>query len=815
MAKVNHNHHQQHHEQQYKQSQESLQQSIDIDELAREKVQEVEILLDSTDSLNPELVNSWLSVLKQIITAADLHRTNDKNDCNDNTKTRTEDESIYADYADDNEQFNAIDLTEQFATNSVKWTIRVRAFKVFHRLVKTLCNINHRKSYILKHLPDLVRLSFIAATSPYDDLKIQGFEMFKFVIIKFASVEEREFPGHSILDQYRTQVLSALKPAFNLDAPPYITAIASQVSSLWICKGLEGDPSSLKRFYQLMMATIDKLENQSVNQNSKLYTESELEQERLNILGSWAQLYIKSREHEVNIKFNDSDQPSSPVITKLDTKLLHELIQPQISSLIDKWWEALKDYALLIMPARRMPGISHDSEHVYTREVALGLFASVWPSLVLASTIWLCHDEIAKSESRLNLHGGKSINNTSNKCDNESDQAYEKYLKFICGILIKELIICLSENEIPKETLPESTIFVIRSLFILVNNNEMKSAFVKDLTIAQEFYTAIYKILIKCTRNRSYHSTALKNLLELIFNLVLGEVQSKPGIKKQTADFLFSSVHKNLTMVSKAVEDGDMRSIDILKLNLEVRLANLKAIYKLERTERTPDEIAIDDAMINSFKSMICFEGEPSINLICLDHLREVLATVSKDLISNIVISTYKPKLDHVKKLFSKVLDEKVGTNNKTNTPTILLEAYLKSARYFICQTGKEDRGRYLEDLLETLLHEVLDLQRERDSPNKVIVAKRKELYDLCDRHLRDLNSVYEFEIVHSLKYNPGLKKTYDKVMTLKDDLRVGDSAKRSTQHQKTKISSAGNQIRQPAKIVLKADFSNFYAKKP
>lgn len=644
-------------EQQYKQPQDSLQPATDVDKLAREKVQEVEELLNSTDNPKLESVNSWLSILKKIITAADLHRTNDKNDCDANAKTKTEGESIFADYVDDNEQFNATDMTEQFATNSVKWTIRVKAFKVVRRIMQTYCITNYRvaspKSSILKHLPDLVRLSFIAATSPYDDLKIQGFEMFKFLITQFASIEEREFPGHSILDQYRIQILSALRPAFNLDAPPYITAIASQVSSLWICKGLETEPSSLKRFCQLMMAAVDKLENQSVNQNSKLYTEGELEQERLNILGSWAQLYIKSREHQTNITFNEMSRTSSSITSKLDTKLLFQLIQPHISFFVNKWWEALKDYALLIMPAQRMPCISHDSENVYTREVALGLFGPVWPSLILASTVWLCNDEPATRPH--------NCDQKLNRCYNESDQVCDtrnrkKYFDFICGILLRELI-RQSENQIPNGTLLESTIFVIKSLSILVDNNEMKSAFVEDLTVAQEFYSALYAILIKCTKSKGCHSTLIKNLLESIFNLALDKIQSKSGIKEQAMDFLLNSISENLTSISKLMKEEDVQAIDILRLNLATRLTSIRAIIKMA------------------------------------------------------------PLLANQESEFQEALDSE-------------------------------------------------------------------------------------------------LKEIYDSVMVPKDDLKVVDSTKRSSQPQKKTMASAGGRFKQPTRIELKADFSNFYAKK-
>lgn len=830
MAKVNQQQqHQQHHQQQPQQQQQKQkqpetlsQQPINTDELAREKVQEVENLLDLTDSLKVESLNSWLSILKQIITAADLHRTNDKDDNSENVERKGEvDESIYADYADDNEQFNAADLTEQFATNSVKWTIRVRAFKVVHRIVQMFFDPNHRtasfRSSILRHLPDLVRLSFIAATSPYDDLKIQGFEMFRFVIVRFASFEEREFPGHSILDQYRTQVLSALKPAFNLDAPPYITAIASQVCSLWLCKGLEKDHINLKRSYQLMMTTIDKLEHQSINQNSKLYTESELEQERLDILGSWAQLYIKSRDHDESIPFNELNKSSSNIL-KFDTKLLYELIKPHVSSLIDKWWEALRDYALLIMPAPRMPGVSHDNEHVYTRDVALGLFDPVWPKLVLASTIWLCHDESAKSDTTQLGHdddsseclSGKNNNESDQNCDNKCDQKKcntrrVKYLRFICGMLMRELIKCHSDKELQRETLPESTIHAIRSLFILVSDNEFKKAFTDDMTVLQEFYSILYAILINQVNVKGYQFNLLKKLLESIFNLVLNKIGGKPDSLRYALDYLLVSISNNINKISEALNNDNLLVLDTSKLRLSIELTNLVLIIKISPVHLS-DNTDIQQALFKTFKSMITFEGDSSINLICLDHSRDLLTLKPLHLVSKVIDNLFDSKLIVVSKLIERAEDNKLSANDKTNNTIAILEAYLKSLKLDVSYSEKSKRKDLVASYIKTLLPAISNLCNQDGVINQ---GGRKETIDLGTRYLQDFKTTYKLEFEESL--DPKSKLVYESLVAPKEKPRTASPVKQTP----TKTGTTSTIGRKPAtKIVLKADFSHFYAKK-
>lgn len=60
--------------------------------------------------------------------------------------------------------------------------------------------------YLVLHLSDLIRLAFIAATSDCDALRMEGLRLLQLLIDCFASQQEPEFPGHSILEQYQAQV---------------------------------------------------------------------------------------------------------------------------------------------------------------------------------------------------------------------------------------------------------------------------------------------------------------------------------------------------------------------------------------------------------------------------------------------------------------------------------------------------------------------------------------------------------------------------------------------------------------------------------
>lgn len=459
---------------------------INIDDLAKDEVCKIASALENNSSGRSRQTDTWLTTLKQIITAADLHRTNQqdipvtnepKGDC------------IFTQSEDVSEQLN--NMSEQFATNNVKWTIRVSAFKLVHKIMHQMSTqANKDLSQVKKHLPDMVRLAFVAATSPYDDLKLQGFEMFKFLVLRLSTVEEPEFPGHSILEQYKTQYQTALKPAFSSDAPPYITSIACQVLSLWLCKGLEKSSLDLDRSFKLIIESITKLENQSNNNHSKLYTESELEQERICILGSWAQIYITAKESKSDIM-----------------KQLHELVEPQLARLDGGWLDALREYALLIMHAPRANVSVHDdNHHVYTKEVALKFYEPVWPKLLLAVTLRQC----SKQESR-----------------NESENGMR--LNFIYGIIMHQLINYI-DSMTPNSRHSEAMIYALMSMLQLIKQKR-----VNDENI--EIYAEFFIVLRRISRNTPDEASQLQHIVRLILQEMLEMFSALLNDNKDTCAF--------------------------------------------------------------------------------------------------------------------------------------------------------------------------------------------------------------------------------------------------------------------------------------
>lgn len=748
---------------------------VDVDDLAREKVQEVEEILDRPENLKLESIKSCFAILKQIITAADLHRTNqekDKSENNEQIKTENS-ESIYADYADDHEQFNAVDLSEQFATNSVKWTIRVRAFKSVHRIFELLIStkFGSNKSTVLKILPDLIRLSFVAATSPYDNLKIQGFQMFRDLINRFALVEEKEFPGHSILEQYKTQLLSAVKPAFELDAPPYITAIACQVCSQWICRGLEKESVGLKRAYQLMEPSIEKLESQSINPNSLLYQEIELEQERLDILGSWAQLYITSHEASET------------------SKLLKYLIENRVETLVVKWWEALKDYALLIMLSPKRLTVSHDNEHVYTREVAFKLFTPIWPKLTLAVTIWLCSSKRKTSESE---------DPDKTTFTNTKANGSQKYFRFLCGILLNEFCKCLQSDLATMDSIPEPTMLALRSLNMLLSSVDLNKNFLDDIMVTREFYTALRGLLLKLTNPKNAHRLLLKNTLLQLFDLMFTNFKDNDKIVQYSLAQFICSILTSIEPYDTAASN------ELERTSQQLIVANLFVVAK----SRT-DILAGDCKLLDAFTDVIgriltCDRSDTSTLTIVtvIDGVHNLLKNLPKTAAETVIKRVSVAK----QSLLSRLLDihsiiDKSSPVQKSCEPRILFEVVAKSMKADLAHLSVPigARQELLSGLLKTLLTIVDSLKHDKDSCDQITLILR----DLEKNFAEDFAALRQASDSMRCMIDNALKQPATKV-----DALPGDSTK-------TTKKTANSVVKKPSsRIVLKSDFSNFYSKK-
>ncbi|KRY35495.1 HEAT repeat-containing protein 5B [Trichinella spiralis] len=348
-----------------------------------------EILLNLVQSLGSENLAHWLELCKDVVASAD---------CNQSKEV-----PVAQDEQQEDDAWHVAESSREQERSS-RWPSRVFAVQLVQKLI-TACEgerahfdlalakelqMNGRKSdYLVLHLSDLVRMSFMAATSNCTELRLAGLSCLKNVISKFADVPEPEFSGHFILEQFQAQVSAALRPAFSIDTPGNITALACEVCSSWISSGVAKDVNNLRRVHQLLVAPLSKLKTESISVH--LYNESCTALEKLSVLKAWAEVYIVAMNQELGRTDRGASLCSTGQPDVCYSDVLLQLVEPELNMLVEYWLAVLRDYALLSLPAEfhsQLPaeGICFTLE---TADLVRPYYKSVWATVLLAASIWL------------------------------------------------------------------------------------------------------------------------------------------------------------------------------------------------------------------------------------------------------------------------------------------------------------------------------------------------------------------------------------------------------------------------------------------
>uniref|UniRef100_A0A182VRX2 HEAT repeat-containing protein 5A n=1 Tax=Anopheles minimus TaxID=112268 RepID=A0A182VRX2_9DIPT len=346
---------------------------------------------------------------------------------------------------DDNMEFHAEDHQATHPAVQPRWPTRVFAAECVRKVIATCENAssNHfdllaakemqmtksRGDFLVLHLSDLIRMAFMAATSDSDQLRLEGLKTLQEIIDKFAHVPEPEFPGHLLLEQFQAQVGAALRPAFSQDTPSHVTAAACEVCSAWIGSGVARDLNDLRRVHQLLVSNLSKLNSRT--NSTQLYNESMATLEKLSILKAWGQVYIMAMVghgaapasqmlktlgtvagNHSSLAVPSAAQPKEFSRLAFDDEFgdfesrgesLLSLVQPELDNLSKHWLAALKDYALLSLPAEYASQLPHDGGAFYTNDtmnLSKPHYLISWPPILYAAALWLKADGFGKDDEQ-------------------------------------------------------------------------------------------------------------------------------------------------------------------------------------------------------------------------------------------------------------------------------------------------------------------------------------------------------------------------------------------------------------------------------
>ncbi|ELR19496.1 HEAT repeat domain containing protein [Acanthamoeba castellanii str. Neff] len=109
-------------------------------------------------------------------------------------------------------------------------------------------------------LADLVAVGFTAATATVHTLRPHGLGLLQDVILQYADAEDEEAAGHSVLEQYQSQIAAALRPAFEREtAQPDATVMAVDVLVAFFRFNVSSDPVIFRRLTALLIAPLPEI----------------------------------------------------------------------------------------------------------------------------------------------------------------------------------------------------------------------------------------------------------------------------------------------------------------------------------------------------------------------------------------------------------------------------------------------------------------------------------------------------------------------------------------------------------------------------
>ncbi|TMW51951.1 hypothetical protein DOY81_002941 [Sarcophaga bullata] len=538
-----------------------------------------------------ESLSTWLSLCKNVLTVAvensplpdDVALTSK----GDGTKTApTSSSSISQNLAsndqdDEDEEDDADDVTEYHATENSsthpaiqpRWTTRVFAAQSVRKIMsacefdspvhfdllqaKEMQMTKSSGDYLILHLSELIRMSFIAATSDSDQLRLEGLRTLQEIIDRFANVPEPEFPGHLLLEQFQAQVGAALRPAFAPDTPSHVTAAACEVCSAWIGSGVARDLNDLRRVHQLLVSSLNKLHTKT--NSTQLFNESMTTLEKLSILKAWAEVYIvamitnntapasllrkqltasnliTSLTSDIEIDEDETMEADSGIDRNCESLLT--LVKPELDNLSTHWLAAMKDHALLLLPAEFQSQLPHDGGAFYTPDTINSSkphYLASWPPILYAASLWL------KDEGfQLHMDSPSQPDNELNNTDNTSLEANNNIshgslsadrFHMIFGLCMEALCSTRTSEK------PKNVISCLQSMYTIFDSKWARQQLVKDKVLTIELCNVLHRQILTSD--------------DLFVQLLCIEIlkQSVQASKEQLAEYCnnYLEKHKNI-----------------------------------------------------------------------------------------------------------------------------------------------------------------------------------------------------------------------------------------------------------------------------
>lgn len=231
--------------------------------------------------------------------------------------------------------------------------------------------------------------------------------------------------------------------------------------------------------------------------------------EKLSILKAWAEVYIVAM-------IGHGSAPASLIMKKLSTaaanpfaistvsdeagdfgdfesqgESLLALVKPELANLSQHWLAALKDHALLLLPAEFASQLPHDGGAFYTNDTMNSSkphYLSSWPPILYAASLWLNDggfiDEVADTEN-----ANTSMTTTTAPKISHGSAAADRF-HLIFGICMEALCSTRSSER------HESVVACLQAVYTIFDSPWSRLQLFRDRSLAVELCNVLHRLIL-------------------------------------------------------------------------------------------------------------------------------------------------------------------------------------------------------------------------------------------------------------------------------------------------------------------------------
>ncbi|KAI1314758.1 hypothetical protein EDD11_001727 [Mortierella claussenii] len=196
---------------------------------------------------------------------------------------------------------------------------------------------NFGADFLVLKVADLIKMTVYAASTPIQEIRLEGLLLLRQTIERFKSTADPEVPDSVLLEQYQAQIGAALTPAFTAESTPEVVSLGVKVCAVYVGSGIIQEVDRFGRVLKLLIGALEKCkEDKDTRKGSGGGAGSTMEVGDVTdltphasqmikwaVLTAWAELQIASVERDY----------------------LRKVLEQNLKELCQLWANALEEYA--------------------------------------------------------------------------------------------------------------------------------------------------------------------------------------------------------------------------------------------------------------------------------------------------------------------------------------------------------------------------------------------------------------------------------------------------------------------------------------